>query len=156
MIIGSPSKAPDIVDALNDLVTGALVFAGLQVIDGPILDLEDLANDAICIGAGNTSDPGFTSSFEVDTSLGRKAYTETVFINVTISARIVDDYDMRARRQRVKELLADLQGLLTDNRVNDGTWDDIGVGPEGVWHQVVTVRGAVCALGVLVEARALI
>lgn len=156
MIVGSPSQAPAIVDALNDLVTDASAFSGIQVVDGPILDLEQLEDDAVCIAAGTPAEPGFTSSFQEQNNLGRRSYIEVVTINVTVSARVLDNTDMRARRGRVRELLTDLQALLTANRVADGVWDDIGFGSEAAWHQVATTRGAVCVAGILIEARALI
>lgn len=156
MIIGTESQAAAVVDALNDLVTDASAFAGVQVVDGPIFDIDEMENDTVCIGAGTPTEPGFTSSFEEQNNLGRRAYIETVTINVTLSSYVPDGTDMSARRAVVRGLLKDLQDLLTENRVVAGQWDDLGLGQEAVWHQVATVKGKVCVAGVLVEARVLI
>jgi hypothetical protein len=156
MIQGTPSRAAEVVNKLNDLLNDADSFDGLQIVDGPVFDLTDLQDDAICVAPGSPTDPGFVSSFTEQTSLGRRTYVEDITVNVAISSRVVDAQDMRARRDRVMEILTDLQTVLHENRIVDGVWDDIGLGTEAVWHQVSTSKGVVCALGVLVEARALL
>jgi len=160
MIHGTDSRAAEMVNQLNDLLTAATgsgePLEGLQVVDGPVFDLADLQDDAICVAPGSPADPGFVSSFETQTNLGRRTYEEIVTINVAISSRVLDGQNMRSRRDRVKEILTALQTVLHDNRVVGGVWDDIGLGGEAVWHQVATSRGKVCAAGVLVEASALL
>ena len=155
MIHGSDSRAAEMVDKLNDLLSSASSFTGIQVVDGPVFDLAELDDDAVCVAPGSPADPGFVSSFEEQSGLG-KTYLENVAINVAISSRVLDSQDMRSRRARVTEILTYLQTVLHDNRVVAGVWDDIGLGAEAVWHQVATSRGKVCALGVLVEAQALL
>ena len=156
MIHGTPSRAPEMVDKLNDLLNAAASFTGIQIVDGPVFDLAELDDDAVVVAPGSPADPGFVSSFTEQTNLGRRTYVEHVTINVAISSRVLDSNDMKARRARVTEILTDLQTVLHDNRVVDGIWDDAGLGAEAVWHQVATNRGVVCALGILIEAQALL
>lgn len=149
------TRAPAVVDGLLAIFAARTNLAEVQILDGPVLSVDELEPDSIAVAPGTPDQPGFLSTFEPQTSLGRVTYVEQVEVTVAI-ASYSGETDMKPRRDRCAALLAELQAALVDNQTRDGAWDSVELGPEAVWHPVQSPQGATCAVGITIVARAII
>lgn len=150
-----PTRVPQVVDGLLAILAEREALENVQVIDGPALSLDQVEYDSIAIAPGTPDLPGVMVTYTEQTGLGRTSYVEQVEVSVTL-ASYAGDTDMKARRDRVTALLAELQAALTANQVRENAWDAVAMGPEAVWHPVQSPQGATCAVGVTVVARSVI
>lgn len=148
------TRAPAVVDGLLELLRAAPVFEWVQVLDGPALSMADVERDSIAVAPGTEDQAGVMCTYDQQPGLGN-AYVEQVEVVVALASHR-GDVDMKASRDRVSELLAGLQEVLRANRTRAGAWDQIGFGPEVVWHPVQSTAGATCAVGITVVARSVI
>lgn len=150
-----PTRVPQVIDGLLAILGDRAALADVQILDGPALSVDQLESDSIAVAPGTPDQPGIYVGYEEQTSLGRSSYVETVEVAIAI-ASYSGESDMKARRDRCTELLAELQATLVENQTRAEAWDSIAMGPEAVWHPVLAPSGATCAVGATVVARAMI
>lgn len=151
------TRVPQVIDGLLSILGSRDLIhnENVQVLDGPALNLDMIQKDSICVAPGTIDQPGVLVTYAEQTSFGRTAYVEQVEVTIALASQS-GNVAMKPRRDRVTALLGELQAGLTDNQVRVGAWDSITLGPEAVWHPVLSPQGATCAVGVTVVAKSII
>lgn len=146
-----PSRAHLVVDALVALLTPdpehpGDELAGLQVIDGPVLNESNLANDALLIAPGTPDEPGLVANMVPTTSLGRQTYLERCEVTMVLSC-YSGDTAMSPLRARAAAILGAIKTRAESQQSNGDAWERIYFGSQGAWFPVQTDTGAVVTVG---------
>lgn len=141
------TRVPAVLDGLLELFAAAPDLAGVQVIDGPALSMDQIERDSISLAPGTPDEPGVFVTYAEESGLGRVSYVEQIEVKLGVVS-FSGDSDMKARRDRVTELLDGIKNVVDANQVRDGAWDSLMLGPEAAWHPVQSAAGATCAVGI--------
>lgn len=153
-----PSRLPVVITELLALLrNGAGPLAGVQVIDGPVLDKSAIDDDAIAVAPGTDDQPGAVSSMrrEETPGLGGVVYVERIEVAMVL-ASYSGEIDMGLRRERAAELLAGVKAIVDANQVRASVWDEAGMGPEILWFPKQNRDGAAMEVGFSLMFRAII
>lgn len=150
-----PSRVTVVVDRLLELLRAAAPLAGVQVLDGPALSMDQVENDSICVGPGTPDAPGVFTTVAEQPGLGPNVYVEQVEVVMAIQS-YSGDVDAKPVRDRAAALLAGVKSVVDDHQVVDQVWDAAALGPEQSWHPMVGPSGATCAIGFTLVFRSVI
>lgn len=129
--------------------TGDLV--DVQIIDGPVVGLDGLQNDTIQVAPGDPNEPGAVTERIPQPGLGRHAYIERTEVTMLVTS-YSGDTDMKLRRDRATALFNAVKRRVDANRVTDGAWENLFLGPQEAWHPVQSSMGATFAVAFTVIA----
>lgn len=148
------TRLPIVLDTFLGLLRAAVSLNGVTVLDGPAANRGEVADDMIFVGPGNEDDPGAIVTSTPQSGL-RASYIEQIEISMSVSS-YSGDTDMKARRDRVNEMLVVIQDLVNANQVLADVWDQAGFGTDALWHPVQHSEGATCGVGFTIIFRSII
>jgi hypothetical protein len=136
------TRVPALVDALNARLVAAFNGSGVQLDDGPPLDMDNLAPDVLSVGFPGPEGTAVDNDMERQQGLGNR-YKETFEVHCVFSTT-AGSGTMKARRDRCLWALGIINAALKQDTGLGGVVDRAGLGSTMRWGQDRHPDGVTC------------
>lgn len=148
------TRVPALVDALNTRLITAFAGSGVELVDGPPVDVDNLEPDVLSVGFPGPEGTAVDNDMERQQGLGNR-YKETFEVHCVFSTTSGGG-TMKARRDRCLWALGLIDTALKQDTGLGGVVDRAGLGSVMRWGQDQHPNGVTCDVVFSIVAEVLI